>query len=247
MFVPIVITIIVAIFVVIKGGGNDQEELRELPILSICIALLQTFGRIIISYIFAVIFSVITALLVVKNSQKERVWVPIIGIFQSVPTLAFFPILVFMFLQFGFFNITAIVIYFFTMMWTMTFSLIEAFKNIPVEILSMAKVFNINKLKYLRYVIIPAIAPQFVASSIIVWSQAWNIAIVAEVLHTYLPPGSGVKDLPGIGTELVKASIGGKPILFLTTVTIMIIFIIIINIFVWQNLINYAEKFKFQQ
>ncbi len=247
ILIPTVLIAFFAVVVALTGGGHEfKEEAREIPMLGILAAAVQTFGRIIIAYIFAVIFSVTLAIFTVRSPRTEKVLLPIIDILQSVPILAFFPILVFLFVQFGLFNLAAIVVFFFTMLWMMTFSLIGGLKIIPREILSMSKVFNFSKYQYIRHIIIPAITPQLVTASILAWSQSWNIAIVAEVLHTYLPVGSTVRDLPGIGSELVKAITDGNTYIFLAAVTVMIIFIAIINIFIWQNLLNYAQKFRFE-
>lgn len=246
MLVTIAIIAVLAMIIALTGGGHEFAELRSTPILGILGATLETFGRILIAYIFAVVFAVAFAIFTVRSQRTEKILLPIIDILESLPILAFFPILVLLFVQFGFSNLAAIVIFFFTMLWTMTFSLIVGIKIIPKDILSMAKVFNISHYHYLRHIIIPAITPQLVAASVIAWSQSWNIAIVAEVFHTYLPAGSTVRDLSGVGSELVRAIANGDAILFLTTITAMIIFIVILNVFVWQNLLNYAERFKFE-
>ena len=246
VFLFIITIAIFAVIVAITGGGHEFREVRNVPVLGILAAVMQTFGRIIIAYIFAVIFSVLLAIFTVRSKRVERILLPTIEILQSVPALAFFPILVFLFVQFGFSNLAAIVIFFFTMLWTMTFTLVVGLKIIPKDIFAMAKVFHISKYRYVWNILIPAIMPQLIASSIIAWSQSWNIAIVAEVFHTYLPASMVVRNLPGIGSELVKAISSGNVFLFLSTITILLIFIVFINIFVWQNLFSYVQRFKFE-
>jgi NitT/TauT family transport system permease protein len=95
-------------------------------------------------------------------------------------------------------------------------------------------------------VILPAIFPELVTGSILAFAQGWNLIIVAEVIHTYLPHGTSSQDLFGIGSILVNASATGQTDMFIACIAVMIAVIGCINYFVWQKLIHYSEQFKFE-
>ena len=87
--------------------------------------------------------------------------------------------------------------------------------------------------------------PTLVMGSLLAWAQAWNMIIVAEVLHTYIPGGTASQDLFGLGSVLVNSSANGQVGKFFATLFLMVGIIAIINFFVWQKLLHYAERFKF--
>jgi ABC-type anion transport system duplicated permease subunit len=92
---------------------------------------------------------------------------------------------------------------------------------------------------------LPALFPSLITGSLLAWAAGWNILIVAEVLHTYVPVGQNVGDVFGIGSVLVQASSSGNQSLFIWSIVVIVLAITLINIFVWQRLLKYAERFKF--
>ncbi len=205
-----------------------------------------TFWRLLVAYVLALIASVPLALWANKSDTAERILLPTFDIIQSIPVLAFFPIVIAVFIQFGMYNGAAIFILFLAMLWNMVFSLIGGLRSIPADIKSAARVFGITKLSYLKKILLPASVPYLVTGSLLAWAQGWNIIIVAEVLHTYIPGGTASQELFGIGSMLVNAAAGSQQELFVAAIVAMVIGIGLINFFVWQKLLHYAERFKFE-
>jgi NitT/TauT family transport system permease protein len=205
-----------------------------------------TFWRLLVAYILAVIAAVPLALWASKSDTAERILLPAFDIIQSIPVLAFFPIVIAVFIKFDMFNGAAIFILFLAMLWNMVFSLIGGLRSIPTDIKAAAHVFNITKFACFKKILLPASVPYLVTGSILAWAQGWNIIIVAEVLHTYIPGGTAAQDLFGIGSMLVNAAAGSQQGLFVAAIVAMVIGIGLINFFVWQKLLHYAERFKFE-
>jgi NitT/TauT family transport system permease protein len=185
------------------------------------------------------------AMLVNYNAKAERILLPLFDITQSIPVLAFFPVVIFLFVKYNFFNGAAIFILFLTMMWSIVFSVVGGLTTIPEDIKDAAKIFHIRKFTYARQVLLPAIFPYIITGSLLAWAGGWNIVIVAEVLHTYIPNGVPSQDLFGIGSSLVNAIASGRNDIFLAAIVVMIITIGFLNFFVWQKLLHYGERFKF--
>jgi len=186
------------------------------------------------------------AILVTKNALMERLLLPLFDIAQSVPVLAFFPIVIAFFLRFGFSNGAATFIIFITMLWTMVFSLVGGLKTIPSDIKEAAQVFGIKGSAFTRKILLPGVVPYLVTGSLLTWAQGWNIVIVAEVLRTYIPGGTTANDLFGIGSILVDASANAENGMFVAALLAMILLIAFLNFFVWQKLLRYAERYKFE-
>ena len=132
------------------------------------------------------------------------------------------------------------------MLWNIVFSLVGGLNVIPADIKSAAHVFGIKGFSLIRKITLPAIVPYIITGSLLAWAQGWNIVIVAEVLHTYIPGGATSNDLFGIGSMLVNATAGGDNGVFVVAILSMILLIAFLNFFVWQKLLHYAERFKFE-
>lgn len=213
---------------------------------TIFVAALYTLSRIVVAYVFAVIVAVPLAIAVTHNRIIEKILLPVFDILQSIPILALFPVVIMLFIHFGDLNGAAIFIIFLSMLWNIVFTLVGGLKLIPRDIIDAARIFGLKGVSYLRRLILPALVPQLVTGSILAVAQGWNITIVAEVLHTYIPGGTSAQDLFGVGSVLVDAAAHAQNGTFLGAVFVMVMIIAFFNFFVWQKLLRYAQQFRFE-
>ena len=216
------------------------------PLSTILLAALYTCARLVVAYFFAVIIAVPLALLVTTNELAEKLFLPVFDILESVPVLALFPVIIMLFVRFGDLNGAAVFILFLAMLWNIVFTVVGGLKIIPQDILYAARVFGIKGLDMLRRVTLPAVVPQLVTGSILALAQGWNLIIVAEVLHTYIPGGTAAQDVFGIGSLLVEAAANAQQGVFIACVFVMVIIIALLNLFVWQKLLHYSQRFRFE-
>ena len=209
-------------------------------------ALISTASRLGVAYFFALICAIPLAILATSSAWAEKIFLPTFDVIESVPVLAFFPVLIIFFLKFHFLNGAAIFILFLSMVWNIVFTVVGGLKIIPRDIIYVAHVFKIKGYKYLRQVILPSIFPEIVTGSLLAVAQGWNLIIVAEVMHTYIPGGTSADDLFGIGSILVKSSASGQTNLFIASIAVMVLAIAVLNFFVWQKLLHYAQRFRFE-
>lgn len=202
--------------------------------------------RLIVAYFFAMVLALPLALLINRSTWTERILLPTFDILQSVPVLAFFPVVIIFFVHANFLEGAAVFIVFINMLWNMVFSLVGGLRLIPGDIKAAAKIFGIRRIQFVRQVLIPSVVPYLVTGSLLAWAEGWNMLIVAEVLHTYLPGGSKASDLFGIGSVMVHASAEGQSRLFIAAILTMIIAIALMNFFIWQRLLHYAERYRFE-
>ena len=220
-------------------------NLGQIAVWDLVLASLATFSRLSLAYVLALVVSVPLALLTVSSPKLERFLLPFLDIVQSIPVLAFFPVVVLVFLKINYFEGAAVFVLFMAMLWNLVFSMIGGLKSIPADVLAAAIVFRAKGLKGLWHITLPAIFPYILTGSLLAWAQGWNVIIVAEVLHSYIPGGTAVSDLFGLGSLLVNASYQANNAVFLGSLVTMIIVIGLLNIFVWQQLLRRAEKYKF--
>ncbi len=237
-----VILIVLAIKVFSLFPGAPQPIIYA----SVVRAFFYTFFRLLVAYIFAIIIAIPLALLADSNPRAEKFLLPTFDIIESVPVLAFFPLIIAIFIKYGSFEMAAIFILFLAMLWNIVFSLIGGLKVVPSDIKSAAKIFGLKRLSYFWEMTMPSSVPYLITGSLLAWAQGWNLIIVAEVLHTYIPGGNSSSDLFGIGSMLVNSAASNEQSLFIIAIVTMIVGIGIINFFVWQKLLHYAERFKFE-
>jgi NitT/TauT family transport system permease protein len=238
--------VIVFLFLFLKFFYFPVGTLEDIDFSHLFAAASFTLLRLIIAYALAVFCAIPLALLAVSNKFAEKFFLPMFDILESVPILAFFPILIVFFVQIDFASGAAVLIIFLSMLWNIVFTVIGGLKIIPKDIIYASKVYGIKRWNYLRQIILPSIFPEIVTGSILAFAQGWNLVIVAEVIHTYLPGGSPNQDLFGIGSILVYATVHGETALFVAALGVMVAVIAFLNYFVWQGLIHYSERFKFE-
>lgn len=217
----------------------------ELSVTDLLQATIATLDRLVIAYLICLIVSIPLALLITANDRIEKLLLPVVDIIQSIPILAFFPLIVLIFIKLGTLEAAAVFVLFISMLWALTFTMIGGLKTIPEDIRNASVVYRARGLKKLFYITLPAIFPSVVTGSLLSWGAGWNILIVAEALHTYIPGGTPKDDLYGLGSLLVNSTFTGQTAIFISSLLIMIILIGLLNFFVWQKLLHFTERFKF--
>jgi NitT/TauT family transport system permease protein len=238
--IPVLALVIAAVII------NPIEHSAKISISQLVGALGLSIIRLMAAYLLALALSLPLALLINRSSLTERIFLPAFDILQSVPVLAFFPVVIIFFVQYNFLEGAAVFIIFINMLWNLVFSLVGGLRLIPTDIKSAASVFGIGGWRYVKEVLVPSVFPYLVTGSLLAWAEGWNMLIVAEVLHTYLPGSTPQADLFGIGSVMVHASASGQGNVFVAAIVVMIIAIAVMNLFIWQRLLHLAERYRFE-
>lgn len=246
LLAPLVVVAVVYVFVHFFPFVHVSSKASE-SFEMVLIATVYTMARLFIAYVLAILIAVPLSILATTNRVVEAILLPAFDILESVPILALFPVVIMVFINyFHSFNGAAIFIIFLSMLWNIVFTLVGGLNLIPADIIAAAEVFGVRGFAFIRRVILPALVPQLVTGSILALAQGWNIIIVAEVLHTYIPDGSAADDLFGLGSILVNASANAQGTVFVETVFVMVLVIGILNIGLWQRLLQLAQRFRFE-
>lgn len=246
-YVVIPLGLMLLVFFVVSRLGLKNLPLQQTITWGYLISALSvTFARLLIAYALALIVAIPLALLINYSPKAERILFPVFDVVQSVPVLAFFPVVILFFVHYNFYNGAAIFVLLITMAWSIVFSIVGGLRVIPGDIKAAAKVFGLSRLQYVDKILLPGVVPYLVTGSLLAWAGGWNIIIVAEVLHTYIPGGAASADLFGIGSVLVATSAANQQHSFFMALTVLIIFVGLLNFFVWQRLLHFAEKFRFE-
>lgn len=243
----IAIALAVAVVVLVLHFANPRNtfDINRISFGDIFTATLNTFFRMFVAYVASLVVSIPLALLIAMTPTVQRILLPVADILQSVPVLAFFPVVVVFFTASRQFELAAIIVIFLSMLWNIVFPVIGGLQTIPDDIKNAAIVFKVRGLRRFWYITLPAIMPFIITGSLLAWAQGWTIVIVAEVLHAYIPHGTPSQDLLGLGSLLVDSNAQGQPAVFASALAAMILLVTLINLLVWQPLLHLAQRFRF--
>jgi NitT/TauT family transport system permease protein len=209
-------------------------------------ALGATLLRLLIAYVLSLFIGVGLALLAEKNKSVESFLLPIYDVLESIPIIAFFPVIILFFVRSNFLEGAAIFMLFFAMIWSLVFNIIGGLKVIPQDVRAVGHVFGFSKWDRFTKITLPALFPPMVTGSILALAAGWNLVIIAEALHAYAPQSAKAHDLFGIGSILVQAALSGDNSAMLAALAVLVIVIATINLLVWQPLLARAERYKFE-
>lgn len=202
--------------------------------------------RLLVAYLLSLLIGVPLGILAEKSRRLESFLLPVYDVLESIPVLAFFPVIILFFVRAGFLEGAALFMLFFTMIWSIAFNTIGGLKVIPADVIAAGKVFGLSKLERFFTITLPALFPPLVTGSILALAAGWNIVIVAEALHAYAPQSANAHDLFGIGSVLVDAAAQGDTSALIAAMALLVAVIAAINLFVWQPMLARAERYKFE-
>jgi|SRR5579872_107046 len=202
---------------------------------------LFTFLRLLTAYVLGLVATAVVIFLVSIHEKIEAFLVPILDILQSVPVLAFFPLIIIAFADLHAPEFSALIVLFMAMTWSVMFGALGGLHQIPEDIFEAAEIYGAKGFKKFTKIIFPSIFPNLVTGSILSFGAGWNVIIISE----YINYGRVEIRLPGLG-NLLSSSAGNDPGIFLMSLITLVLIITLVNRFVWHRLTNYSEKFKFE-
>jgi NitT/TauT family transport system permease protein len=195
-----------------------------------------------LSLAFALVYGIATAM----NHRASHVLLPLLDILQSVPVLGFAPV-IFLFFLARFPGdvgqwISSIIMIFAAMAWAPTFGVIAGINAIPADIKEASRAYGVRGLRYLRHIVLPAVFPELVWSSILAWGGGWYLIPIEE----YTKFGSQSVGLKGLGYYIALAASHQDLGSSLFGLIFLVGVIFAIDRLVWRPLSARAEKYKYE-
>lgn len=142
----------------------------------------QTFLETIIGFILSIFFGIIGALLLDKNTWVRQAVYPMLITSQTIPVIAFAPLLL---IWFGFGILPKIIIVVLGCFFPITIAFADGLAQTDKDILKMLKSMNANYWQILRFIKIPAALPQFFSGLKIAATYSVTSAIIGEYVGAY--------------------------------------------------------------
>jgi NitT/TauT family transport system permease protein len=175
-----------------------------MEIITIGLATLATFGRVLLLLIVAVVSGWILGYLAIKNRIFENAFVIFISVFESIPVFSFIPIVLIIFIRglgggLGV-EVAADFLVFTAVVWNIWIGIYQAFKTVPEHLLEVSANYGLGFVDRMRFLYIPYSIPRIAGNIFPSFSDALFYITVSEVFTV----GSSSFQTFGIGTLIAQ-------------------------------------------
>jgi ABC-type nitrate/sulfonate/bicarbonate transport system permease component len=218
------VTLLIPIGIIcIIGIGTRSQMLAILAGLGI------SFYRLILGYIISLIVGIMVAI-PLGTSKWGDTFTPVLDVMQNVPSFALIPVFA---LFLGYTDFMAIIFIASSVVWPILFYIITALRTSKTELNDAATIFGATGWRRIIYYLIPLSFPAIITGSIVGISIGWEAVIGLEII--------GYKN--GIGVLLNNASVNHDQSLILAGISVLLVFVFILNRLVWLPLLNRTHSY----
>lgn len=204
-----------------------------------------------IAYLLSLIFTILYGYWAAKDTVAQRVLVPLLDILQSLPVLAFLPVVSLTLLQLFKSNIglelVAVVTIFTGQAWNMTFSFYHSLNSIPIEQREAAATYRFTWWERFKWMELPSSMIGLVWNSMMSMAGGWFFLMICEAFTL----NDTKYSLPGIGAYMSKACIEPDPAVRHTAqfwaVLAMVLMIVLLDQLLWRPVVVWAQKFRVEE
>ncbi len=199
---------------------------------------LITLARVVVLVVVCTLVWVPVGAIIGMNPVLCRRVQPVIQVLASFPALFLFPLVIVVFEHLGItLDYGGILLMALGTQWYILFNVIAGASAIPTDLRQMTGQFRFPRRQEWRELILPAIFPYYVTGGITAAGGAWNASIVAE----YVTYGKTPLVAHGLGAYITEASVHSNLPEVLVGVAVMSVYVVALNIGVWQPLYRLAE------
>lgn len=211
----------------------DSSSLLEITKLG-----LYTLGRVMIAVLLGAIWAVPVGVWIGLNPRLAKVLQPIIQIAASFPANMLFPFITILFLKYQVnFEWGAISLMMLGTQWYVLFNVIAGTMSIPNDLHEAGAVFKLQGWRKWKSLILPSIFPYLITGIITASGGAWNASIVSEIVSWH----DEQLIATGLGAFISKVTEQGDWGGIIWGITVMCLFVVLINRFLWRRLYQLAE------
>lgn len=203
-------------------------------------------GRMAAAYILSLLFALIYGRVAAQSRSAERILMPLLDVFQSIPILSFLPVVLLSFSavlpEDVAVELASVVLIFTSQVWNLIFAWYQSLITIPKELREASATFRFNGWMRLKTLELPFAANNLIWNSIMSWAGGWFFLMAAEIFTV------GERDfrLPGLGTYLQEAANRGNLQAIFWGIAALIVVIIAFDQLLWNPILTWADRFKIE-
>jgi NitT/TauT family transport system permease protein len=202
-----------------------------------------------IALVLSIGFSLAVGILAARDKKAESVIIPLLDIFQSVPILGFFPIvilgLVALIPSAVGVNIGIIFLIFTSMSWNITFAVYESVKSVPQDYIDLSSIAGSSVWQRITSIYIPASLSRIAYNSQISWSVGLFYLVSSEVLTLGSRNLTQQYHIQGISIAMFTYINSGDTAGYAYAFIAFILAVIIWQFVFLREFALWAEKYKF--
>ncbi|MGB6699138.1 MAG: ABC transporter permease subunit, partial [Methylocella sp.] len=206
---------------------------------------LRTTLRMFAAIAASLVFTFVYATLAAKSRRAALVLIPLLDVLQSVPILGFLSFTVTFFL--GLFpgsilgaECAAIFAIFTSQAWNMAFSFYQSLRNVPRDLIEVARGFGLSWWQRLWQLETPFAMPGLIWNMMMSMSGGWFFVVASEAISV----GDTTVNLPGIGSYLALAIEEKRIDAVFAAVVAMLAVILAYDQLLFRPLVAFSVRFR---
>jgi len=200
----------------------------------------------ILALAFSILFSLVVGITAARNHRAETVIIPLLDVFQSIPILGFFPLVIL-----GIaaavpgpagIDLAVVFLIFTSMSWNISFGVYEAVKSIPQDYIDLSSLSNTGTLQRVVSLYVPASLSRIAYNSQVSWAVGLFYLISSEVISTET---SGSLAVRGIGVDIYNYGINHDFTGYYYCLVLLIAAVVVWQFVFLREFSLWAEKYRF--
>ncbi|MHB1909081.1 MAG: ABC transporter permease subunit [Nitrososphaerales archaeon] len=218
----------------------------EFTIIGITIDLIYSWIRMLIALALSIVFSLAIGILAARNKKAESIIIPVLDVFQSIPILGFFPLVIFGVIfvfpgQIGV-NIAVILLVFTSMSWNIAFGVYEAVRSIPQDYIDLSEIAHTSSWERITSIYIPASLSRIAYNTQTSWAVGLFYLVSSEILTL---GNTNVTATYGIGVRIYDFYLQGNFTAYIYSIIALLIAVVIWQFVFLREFALWSEKYKF--
>ncbi len=199
-----------------------------------------------IALVLSILFSLAIGILAARNRRAEAIIIPVLDVFQSIPILGFFPLVILGVIavlpsQIGV-DVAVIFLIFTSMSWNIAFGVYEAVKSIPQDYIDLSQISESGSWRRITSLYIPASLSRIAYNT----QTSWAVGLFYLVSSEILTLGSqNYQATYGIGVRIIQYATEGDWTGYTYAIISLIIAVIIWQFVFLREFALWSEKYKF--
>lgn len=225
--------------------------MTEFTVFGVIIDLIYSWTRMLIALAVSIGFSLAVGILAARNKRAESIVIPLLDVFQSIPILGFFPIVILGVIAiFPFIigvNLGVIILIFTSMSWNITFGVYEAVKSIPQDYIDLSKISRSSAWYRITSIYIPASLSRIAYNAQISWAVGLFYLASSEILTLGVSSGKCYPscNVAGIGSAIFEFYLSNDFSGYIYAILALVIAVVIWQYVFLRPFALWAERYKF--
>jgi NitT/TauT family transport system permease protein len=196
----------------------------------------------------SIVFALAVGIAAARNKRAESIIIPLLDVFQSIPILGFFPLIIL-----GIYgalpnavgaSLAIIFLIFTSMSWNIAFGVYEAVKAIPQDYADLLNVSHAGTWQRVRNLYIPASLSRIAYNTQISWAVGLFYLVSSEIIS------EGAANIPvsyGIGIGAMNFAASGDYLNYTLSIVALIVAVVIWRFIFLREFALWSEKYKMME